>query len=110
VPYWLRTRWRGSMILLDCFACKSKISAPDDAAGRSGKCPKCGALLLFPSAAVSIQAAPPEVARPDVKIQKIKKKKLTKKETSRLPLYMACGGLGLVVILAVVLWVGISFY
>jgi hypothetical protein len=98
------------MISLDCFACKSKINAPDQAAGRSGKCPKCGALLLFPSAAISIQASDPPAAKPEIKPARPKRKKFAKKETSRLPVYLACAGLGLVVMLAVGLWVGVSFY
>jgi hypothetical protein len=98
------------MISLDCFACKSKISAPDQAAGRSGKCPKCGALLLFPSAAISIQASEPPAAKPEIKLPRPKRKKFAKKETSRLPVYLACTGLGLAVMLAVGLWVGVSFY
>ena len=98
------------MISLDCFACRSKITAPDQAAGRSGKCPKCGALILFPSASISIQASPPEAAKPQVTVSKPKRKKFAKKEASRLPVYMTVGALAGVIILAVVLWIGVSLF
>ena len=98
------------MISLDCFACRSKITAPDQAAGRSGKCPKCGALLLFPSASIKIQASPPEVAKPQVTVAKPKKKKFAKKKASRRPVYMAVGALAGVILLAVALWIGVSFF
>src|SRR5260370_6324433 len=98
------------MISLDCFACRSKITARDQAAGRSGKCPKCGALILFPSASISIQASPPEAAKPQVTVSKPKRKKFAKKEGSRLSVYMAVGALAGVIILAVVLWIGVSLF
>jgi hypothetical protein len=99
------------MISLDCFACKSRIQAPDEAAGRSGKCPKCGTLLLFPNPTVTLPGVPPQVSRSEVKLQKPKKKKFAKKESSsHLPVYMACGALGLLIILAVAAWSGVSIY
>jgi hypothetical protein len=98
------------MISLDCFACKSKITAPDEAAGRSGKCPKCGTIILFPSGTLNIQATPPDVPKPRTIVARPKKKTFAKKETSRLPVYLAVGTLGGVIMLALALWIGVSFY
>lgn len=38
-------------ILFDCPFCSSSIQVPDTAAGRQGKCPKCGKKLLVPKVA-----------------------------------------------------------
>jgi hypothetical protein len=103
-----------SMISLDCFACRSKITAPDQAAGRTGKCPKCGALILFPSPTLNLQVSPPAESKPEskpeLKVQKFKKKKFAKKEASRFPVYMACGTLAFVAVLGIASWIGISVY
>src|SRR5262245_44941903 len=98
------------MISLDCFACRSKITAPDEVAGRSGKCPKCGAIILFPSGVLNIQATPPDVPKAQVTLPRPKRKRFAKKEVSRLPVYLGIGAVGGVIILAVVLWVGVSLY
>src|SRR6516225_2842751 len=103
------------MISVECFACKGKISAPDQAAGRSGKCPKCGALLLIPSSEVQIQTSPCEVvksglAKSDSPLPKPKRRKFAKKESSPLPIYLTGGVVCLVVLFAVGLWIGVSFY
>ncbi len=43
-------------IALQCSGCSAKMNAPDTAAGKKVKCPKCGATLVVPGAT---KAAPP---------------------------------------------------
>jgi predicted Zn finger-like uncharacterized protein len=35
-------------MLITCSNCQSKIRVPDSAAGKKGKCPKCGAVIAIP--------------------------------------------------------------
>src|SRR5262245_51890561 len=49
-------------IPVQCAHCQSKCNAPDSAAGRKVKCPKCGQVLSVPAlraAAQAPQASPP---------------------------------------------------
>lgn len=45
-------------ILIACSSCKGQCQAPDTAAGRKVRCPKCGAVLDVPAPAVPPQARP----------------------------------------------------
>ncbi len=51
-------------MLITCSNCESKIRVPDSAAGKKGKCPKCGIVIAIPAAEapleVPVEAAPPE--------------------------------------------------
>ena len=40
-------------MLIQCTNCASKIRVPDSAAGKKGKCPKCGTVLVIPAAALA---------------------------------------------------------
>ena len=54
-------------ITVRCHACATRVSAPDAAAGRRVKCPRCGEELSVPlqgAAAPDWMAAPPPVRRP----------------------------------------------
>src|SRR5438105_3392974 len=46
-------------ILVKCGGCQAKMNAPDAAAGRKVKCPKCGGIVAVPGAAPSKVAAAP---------------------------------------------------
>lgn len=48
-------------IIVSCTTCGQRLRAPDDAVGRSVKCPKCGASMTIPAAETSLP--PPVVAR-----------------------------------------------
>ncbi|MCG8584301.1 MAG: hypothetical protein MI757_06275 [Pirellulales bacterium] len=48
------------MIQVECSECGAKLKVKDELAGRSGKCPKCGARVQIPA------AAPAEIAVPDL--------------------------------------------
>jgi predicted Zn finger-like uncharacterized protein len=37
-------------MLITCSNCQSKIKVPDNAAGKKGKCPKCGNVIVIPAA------------------------------------------------------------
>ncbi|MBY0527812.1 MAG: LITAF-like zinc ribbon domain-containing protein [Gemmataceae bacterium] len=43
-----------------CPACKHPCSAPDDAGGRKGKCPKCGAAMEVPVPKGEVYQPPPK--------------------------------------------------
>lgn len=47
-----------------CASCSAAVQVPDNAAGKSGKCPKCGARIRVPAAstAAALPAPPPEAA------------------------------------------------
>jgi hypothetical protein len=47
-------------MLIACSSCQAKIKVPDNAAGKKGKCPKCGAVMLIPAAEAAPEV-PPEV-------------------------------------------------
>jgi predicted Zn finger-like uncharacterized protein len=49
-------------MLITCSNCQSKIRVPDSAAGKKGKCPKCGTSIAIPAAEEAAAEAPPEVA------------------------------------------------
>ena len=55
-------------------SCGARMSAPDTAAGKRVKCPKCGAALAVPAPAASFEvvdedeATPPPPKRPPVKV------------------------------------------
>jgi predicted Zn finger-like uncharacterized protein len=56
-------------MLITCSNCESKIRVPDSAAGKKGKCPKCGTVIAIPAAEEPIEAgfaetAPAEVTPP----------------------------------------------
>ncbi len=54
-------------ITIRCHACDTRVSAPDAAAGRRVKCPRCGEELSVPQQAGAVpgwMAAPPPVRRP----------------------------------------------
>jgi phage FluMu protein Com len=48
-------------ITLRCSSCAQALKVPDNMAGRRGKCPKCGAVLVIPAAE---EEEPEETARP----------------------------------------------
>ena len=47
------------MIRFACPGCSSTFSVDDGKAGKSGKCPKCGAAFIIPSAEAPVEAPPP---------------------------------------------------
>lgn len=55
-------------MLITCSNCQSKIRVPDSAAGKKGKCPKCGSVIVIPAAETAVdeavEAAPGEAAPP----------------------------------------------
>ncbi|HEY2146611.1 MAG TPA: hypothetical protein VGH32_01660, partial [Pirellulales bacterium] len=53
-------------IRVECKSCRSVFAAKNEHAGRSGKCPKCGAAILVPAGHESPGAAG-SVARSDEK-------------------------------------------
>ncbi len=51
-------------IAVVCSTCASTFKAPENAAGRKAKCPKCGAPLSVPKSASAVASSPkPEVSR-----------------------------------------------
>lgn len=50
------------MVVVQCPGCPTRLSAPEGAAGKQLKCPKCGALATVPNEQVveSKPAAPPK--------------------------------------------------
>lgn len=58
-------------ISVACSTCGSKFKAPDSAAGRKAKCPKCGAALVVPHAPLANVSPPPPAvvqSRPPVAV------------------------------------------
>jgi predicted Zn finger-like uncharacterized protein len=54
--------WR---MLITCSNCQAKIKVPDSAAGKKGKCPKCGTVMTIPAAeAPAAEAVAPEAVVP----------------------------------------------
>jgi hypothetical protein len=53
-------------MLIVCHGCQSKIRVPDRAAGKKGKCPKCGTILTIPAAAPPPDAAAPPPLPPEL--------------------------------------------
>jgi len=55
------------MIKLSCTGCGRKLNVPDDAAGKTGRCPSCKTSVVVPPApsrALDVAAAPPPSASP----------------------------------------------
>jgi predicted Zn finger-like uncharacterized protein len=50
-------------MLITCSNCQSKIRVPDSAAGKKGKCPKCGTIITIPA------EAPPEEAAAEAVVE-----------------------------------------
>ncbi len=48
-------------IVITCESCNSKLKAPDNAAGKKIRCPKCQGVIAVPAAS-SVQTAPPAPA------------------------------------------------
>src|SRR5437762_285003 len=46
-----------------CSNCQSKIRVPDAAAGKKGKCPKCGNIIAIPAAEAPAENAAPGPAK-----------------------------------------------
>jgi hypothetical protein len=51
-------------IAFRCPGCAQALKVPDTMAGRSGKCPKCGTVLLVPAMKAAAEVAPARKARP----------------------------------------------
>lgn len=52
-------------IQFECASCSAAVQVPDNAAGKSGKCPKCGARIRVPAAStLAAPPAPPSEAAP----------------------------------------------
>lgn len=51
-------------MLIVCTSCQSSIRVPDTAAGRKGKCPKCGTILTIPAVEAPPPAPPPSAPPP----------------------------------------------
>ena len=53
-------------ITVSCSECGTNLKAPDNAAGRKVKCPKCSAVIAVPADAVedNISSAPPSRTSP----------------------------------------------
>ncbi len=47
---------------ITCSNCQSKIKVPDSAAGKKGKCPKCGTVIAIPAQAPAPEDGPVEEA------------------------------------------------
>ena len=43
---------------ITCSNCQSKIRVPDSAAGKKGKCPKCGTIIAIPAADAPTEELP----------------------------------------------------
>src|SRR5690242_6047025 len=52
-------------MLITCSNCQSKIRVPDSAAGKKGKCPKCGTVIAIPLEEPPAEAAIAEPAPVD---------------------------------------------
>ena len=51
-------------ISFECLQCGKKLKAPDEAAGKSSKCPGCGAKVTCPGAAPAVKPAVKAPAKP----------------------------------------------
>lgn len=51
-------------IKVQCPTCHHMLSAPDNFAGRSGKCPSCGELVAFPAPPPAINTATSVAQKP----------------------------------------------
>lgn len=51
-------------MLITCSNCESKIRVPDSAAGKKGKCPKCGTVIAIPATEPGDEDAPAEAIAP----------------------------------------------
>jgi predicted Zn finger-like uncharacterized protein len=47
-------------MLITCSNCQSKIRVPDSAAGKKGKCPRCGTVIAIPATGEAAEEAPAE--------------------------------------------------
>jgi anti-sigma B factor antagonist len=52
------------MIQFTCTHCQTRLNVPDDKAGHSGKCPKCGRTIQVPSAAAAAKGHAPLMPPP----------------------------------------------
>jgi predicted Zn finger-like uncharacterized protein len=51
-------------MLVTCTNCQSKIKVPDAAAGKKGKCPKCGTIITIPALGAVDEPAPAPAEAP----------------------------------------------
>jgi predicted Zn finger-like uncharacterized protein len=56
---------------IECTSCQARIRVPESAAGKKGKCPKCGTTLTIPAAPDQPPAADEALAVPEVPVAEV---------------------------------------